>query len=144
MKPPAHPTDGLVLSGSLSIDPPLDGDRRDLLETISWTSLRSCLEGQSSGLLDQLAPGHPDGPCPWTACPEGCCLDMSEDGLVRVDAIEPWLAFLVRSPLADHDVSGAVVMWDCADRTFSALTVEGSRVSRRAILERRSRRLRSV
>lgn len=144
MKPPTHPTDGLVLSGSLTIDPPLDGDGRDLLEAISWASLRSCLEGETSGLVDQLAPGHPDGPCPWVACPDGCCLDMSEEGLVLMTAIEPWLAYLVRAPLAGHDVSGAVVMWDCADRSFSALTVEGTRVGRREILQGRSRRLRSV
>lgn len=136
MYPPLHPADGVVISGSLRIDPPLGADERDRLRAIASSSLRASLDGKSSALVDQLAPGHPDGPSSWVSCPDGCCLDLSDDVYVRIDALEPWMAYLVGTLLVDHTFGGALMFWDCATRTFSALVVEGTRVRRRPVLQR--------
>ena len=53
---------------------------------------------------------------------------------MRVDAIEPWLAHVVGTLLADHAISGALMLWSHADRTFTALVVDGTRVRRQAVL----------
>lgn len=132
---PSHPTDGLTLCGSLNITPPLDHDEVDVLHTIAISSFRAVLEEVSSGLVDRLAPGHPDGPSCWLPCQDGCCLEIDERGFARIDAIEPWLRYIVGTLLRDHSFSGALVMWDHAERRFTALAVEGSRVRRRPVLE---------
>lgn len=136
MYAPLHADSGLTLSGSLTITPRLGADAMDLLNAIAPASLRASLDQKPSALVDTLAPGHPDGPNPWVSCPDGCCLDISEDAYVRVDAIEPWLAYVVGTLFVDHSFTGALVFWDHADRTFSALVVEGTRVRRQAVLRR--------
>jgi hypothetical protein len=134
---PIHPTDGIELIGSIQIAPPLSHDEIDLLDTIEIASFRAAVEHKPSALVDRLAPDHPDGPSSWVACPDGCCLEISTAGFAQVKAIEPWLAFLVGVQFKDHAFSGAMMFHDCADRTFSALCVEGSRVRRKPItLER--------
>ena len=143
MYPPLHPADGVTLSGSLRIDPPLGADEMDRLRTIAASSLRAALDEKPSALVDQLAPGHPEGPNPWVSCPDGCCLDIFEDAYVRIDALEPWMAYLVGTLLVDHAFAGALMFWDCATRTFSALVVEGTRVRRVPILQRRAGKARS-
>lgn len=140
---PRHATDGFVISGSIAITPPLNNDEADLLQAISMVSFRSAVEDAPSAFLAKLAPGHPEGPSGWLSCEDGCCLEIDERGYVRIDAIEPWLAFIVGTLLADHALAGSLMLWDCADRTFTALTVDGTRVRRRAVLQhepaRRSR-----
>jgi hypothetical protein len=136
---PLHPSDGVVISGALQIAPHLSRDAMDLLQAIAAASLRSAVDDTPSALVDQLAPGHPDGPSPWVSCPEGCCLDMNDDTYIRIDAIEPWLSYLVGTLLVDHSFSGALMLWDCAERTFSALVVDGTRVCRKPVLRRRDR-----
>jgi len=135
---PIHPVDGIEIIGSIRIVPPLTRDEVDLLDTIEIASYRSALEKTPSALVEQLAPDHPDGPSSWVACPDGCCLQISETGFAVVSAIEPWLAFLVGELFKDHAFSGAMMFHDCADRTFTALSIDGSRVRRRPIsLDRR-------
>jgi hypothetical protein len=138
MYPPLHPDDGVVISGSLRIDPPLRPDEMDRLRAIASSSLRASLDDKPSTLVDELAPGHPEGPSPWVCCPDGCCLDLWDNAYVRIDALEPWLTYLVATMLADHAFDGALMIWDCATRTFSALVVEGTRVRRRPVLQRRT------
>lgn len=134
---PQHPSDGLVISGSIRISPPLTGDEAELLAAIATASFRSVLTDAPSRVVERLAPGHPAGPSGWMACPDGCCLDLDAGGLMLVEAIEPWLTYIVTDLLADHDFNGALMLWDCAERTFTALTVEGPRVRRRAVLRPR-------
>lgn len=136
MYAPLHADSGLTISGSLTIGPRLEGDAIELLHAITPASLRSSLDAKPSALVDALAPGHPGGPNPWVSCPDGCCLDISESAYVRVDAIEPWLAYLVGTLFASHTFTGALMFWDHADRSFSALVVEGTRVRRQAVLRR--------
>ncbi|TYL45828.1 hypothetical protein FXB39_15980 [Nocardioides sp. BGMRC 2183] len=136
MRPPQHPHDGLVMTGSLKISPPLDRDDVDLLDTVASASLRAAVDDHPSALLDRLVPDHPDGPSGWVTCDQGCCLEVDPCGLVNPDAMEPWLRYLVETLLGDHDISGAIVTWDCADRTFTAMTVEGTKVRRHPVLER--------
>lgn len=139
MYAPDHPTDGLTLSGSLRVTPAASRDSIDLLDTVVSASLRAVMDERPSALLEQLAPQHPDGASGWLLCGRGCCLEILPDGYVQVDAIEPWLSYLVRTTLADHDVSGAVMIWDHAAREFTALTVDGTRVRRQAVLRGRRR-----
>lgn len=139
MYPPLHPDDGVVISGSLRIEPPLRADEMDRLRAIASSSLRASLDDKPSTLVDELAPGHPEGPSPWVCCPDGCCLDLWDNAYVRIDALEPWMAYLVGTLLADHAFDGALMLWDCATRTFSALVVEGTRVRRQAVLQGRTR-----
>lgn len=136
MYAPLHADTGLTISGSLTISPRLDSDAVELLHAIALASLRSCLDDKPSALVEALAPGHPDGPNPWVPCPDGCCLDISETAYVRVDAVEPWLAYLVGTLLVDHTFAGALMLWDHAERAFTALVVEGTRVRRQAVLRR--------
>ena len=138
MYPPLHPDDGVVISGSLRIDPPLRADEMDRLRAIASSSLRASLDHKPSTLVDELAPGHPEGPSPWVCCPDGCCLDIDDNAYVRIDALEPWMAYLVGTLFADHAFDGALMFWDCATRTFSALVVEGTRVRRRSVLPSRT------
>lgn len=136
---PTHPIDGIEIIGSIQIEPPLSHDEIDLLDTIEVASFRAAVDKKPSALVDQLAPGHPDGPSCWIACPDGCCLDISKTGFVLSDAIEPWLSFLVGQRFKDHAFSGAMMFHDCADHTFTALTIDGSRVLRKPIALGRSR-----
>jgi hypothetical protein len=129
-----HHDDGLILSGGYMVDPLFSPDEADLLETIQMVSLRAALHDERSPLLDKLAPDHPEGPSAWTTCGDGCCLELDDQGLTRIDAIEPWLGYLVGTLFTDHSFEGTVVMWDCGERTFSALSVEGTRVRHTPIL----------
>lgn len=130
---PTHPTDGYEIIGSVRITPPLSPDEVDLLDTIEVASYRAALDGAPSALVERLAPGHPEGPSSWVACPDGCCLQISETGFALISAIEPWLAFLAGELLTDHTFSGTMMFHDCADKTFSALCVDGSGVQRKPI-----------
>ena len=136
---PTHPDDGIEIVGSIRIAPPLTRDEVDLLDTLEIASYRAALERMPSALVAQLAPGHPDGPSSWVACPDGCCLKISETGFAIVPAIEPWLAYLVGDLFTDHTFSGTMMFHDCADKTFTALCIDGSRVRRRPVVLDRSR-----
>lgn len=134
-----HDRGSIIISGSIQVTPSLSDDDTDLLDVLSNISVRAALADSSSALVDRLAPGHPEGPNCWIACENGCCVEVGERGFVHVEGIEPWLAHLVGTLFVDHAFSGSLVIWDSVDRTFTALTVDGTRVTRRAILEPRRR-----
>jgi len=137
MYQPDHPRDGVTFSGTLTVTPRIGGEGIELLTAIATTSLRAAINDKPSTLVDTLAPDHPDGPNPWIACPDGCCLELNEYLWVRLESVEPWLRYVVQTTLADHAIEGTIMMFDHASRTFDALSVDGTRVRRERVLERR-------
>lgn len=139
-----HHDDGVVITGAFVIEPPLDDETRDLLDLVERQSFRAALGDRNSSLLDRLVPGHPDGPSPWVSCDEGCCLMLDECGLVMLDAIQPWLAYLVDTMLKRHRVSGDVLWWDVEGRDYFTLHISGRQVHRRRLLGKRGKRSEST
>lgn len=131
----SHPCDDVTLSGVITVEPPLDSEQIELLATVAISSLRAALEQRTSTLVDQLVPDHPAGPSGWLGCENGCCLVVDDRGLAHIDAVEPWLRYIVGTLLVDHDLSGALMIFDHADGSFRALTVEGTQVRRRSVLQ---------
>lgn len=134
MYTPDHPDDGLTVTGSLTISPPLDADECDRLEAIAMVSTNAALDDRPSEVLALLVPGHPAGPSSWVACRDGCCLELEHRLPARVDALEPWLDYIVGDLFDGHAFEGSLVLFDHADRSFTALQIEQGRVRRRGIL----------
>lgn len=134
-----HHDDGVIVSGAFSIDPPLDDETCDLLDLVMHQSFRSALDERGSAVLDRLLPGHPEGANPWVACEDGCCLLMEQVGLVQIDAVQPWLAYLVGTTLKAHKVSGSVLWWDIAGDEHFALQVSGRQVRKKSLLKTRAK-----
>ena len=141
---PHRPTDGVEIIGAIDIEPPLDPDDVDRLLAINLASTEAVLGERSSSVVDQLAPEHPDGPSSWIACERGCCLEIAEHSIARLEAFEPWLDYLVRAQLTSHQFAGAVMIRDCADGTFRALVVDGGRVRTKGIPTHRRPRSRQA
>lgn len=130
---PHRPDGGIEIIGAISIDPPLSLDDVDRLIAINMVSTDAALDERPSAVVDDLAPGHPAGPSSWIACEHGCCLEIAQHSIGRPNAFKPWLDYLTRGLLPDHLFSGAVIVHDCAEGTFTSLGVDGGRVKSKRV-----------
>lgn len=149
--------------GRVRVEPPLSPDEADFLHAFNAT--RHC---GSTGPLDvaehpldneavpegvgynDAAPKMPGLWCPWTCCPDGCCLRW--DGVEKPYAPQLWLAYLIdtflrpgaalpddaaarqRGLTFDHVLNGMVVGERAETAELFALQVRNNKVVRRTLV----------